>query len=116
MLRPSARLALCLALGGCSNGEPQLVNVYAPYAGDPVYPSRRPKIDLPSGEVGLISNNGSDTVTVVDLADLSMLGAAPVGRSPVDNDGPHHLAANREGGFVYVADVRRMGRHQRCLR
>jgi DNA-binding beta-propeller fold protein YncE len=32
-----------------------------------------------------------------------VIGTAPVGRDPVDVDGPHHLAADRQRGFVYVA-------------
>lgn len=102
------REVLCVAtsilvLGSCSTSGPETTLVYDAYEGGPVYPNQRPKLTLPEGDVGLTSDNGSDTVTVIDLGAQSIVGSAPVGRSPVDNDGPHHIAADRAAGFAYVA-------------
>ncbi len=50
----------------------------------------------------LTSNNGDDTLTVVDLAERRVVGQLPVGFVPVELEGPHHLAADPTGAFVYV--------------
>jgi DNA-binding beta-propeller fold protein YncE len=92
-----------LALVACSTPtEERVVVVYDAYDGPPAFPNRRPKFELPA-EVGLVSNNGSDTLTLLDLAGEMPIGSAPVGRNPIDIDGPHHLAADRAAGFVYIA-------------
>jgi YVTN family beta-propeller protein len=95
-------LAALLLLAACK-GDEHTVSVYAPYAGEPAYPNRRTPIAYPEGEVGFTSDNGSDTVSVVDLAGGDVIATVPVGRSPIDRDGPHHLAIDPEGGFLYVA-------------
>lgn len=96
---------LGLSVLGCkrTETEEQILHVYDPYAGEPVYPNRRPTFELPAGDVGLVSNNGSDTLSVLDLVNGKVLGSAPVGRNPVDIDGPHHVAWDRAAGFAYVA-------------
>jgi DNA-binding beta-propeller fold protein YncE len=96
-------VALPLASGCAGETREEKEYVYDPYDGPPAYPNRRPKFELPSGDVGLTSDNGSDTVTVLALDEGTVLGSAPVGRTPVDNDGPHHLTVDRDAGFVYVA-------------
>jgi YVTN family beta-propeller protein len=108
--RAAARCAACVALGlasvlGCTRTETEekIVHVYDPYEGPPVYPNRRPTFELPAGDVGLVSNNGSDTISVLDLTTNQVLGSAPVGRDPVDIDGPHHLAGDRARGVAFVA-------------
>lgn len=103
---------LLVALGGllspalgCTRTETDepIVHSYDAYTGPPAYPNRRPRIIAPSGDLGLVSNNGSDTVSALDLVNDKVLGSAPVGRDPVDLDGPHHLAGDRAKGFAYVA-------------
>lgn len=93
-------LALAATLGaGCSDGGVTRVN--DPYGGTP-FPSRR----TPFGEVtelGIVSNNGSDSLTLVDLAVPEVVGTAKVGLDPVDLDGPHHVAFDRERGEVFTA-------------
>lgn len=83
--------------------EVQVTVEYDAYDGGPVFPNLRPKLALPDGPVGLTSDNGSDTVTVLDLTTLTVIASAPIGRHPVDNDGPHHIAVDRARGFAYVA-------------
>jgi DNA-binding beta-propeller fold protein YncE len=100
--RASLAVSFTAAATGCSGGEPEVTYQYAPYAGD-AYPDQRPTFTLPRGDVGLVSNNGSDSISVLDLVNDKGMGSAPAGRSPVDLDGPHHIAGDRAGGFAYVA-------------
>ncbi len=105
------RLALALAgLGitgltalatGCSRDDP--ARVYEVYQGGPVYPERRAPLPAVSGELALVSNAGSDTLTAIDVAAGTVLATLPVGRDPVDLDSPHHVAMDRARGFTYVA-------------
>jgi YVTN family beta-propeller protein len=55
------------------------------------------------GDIGLTCDAFSDTVTVVDLAARKVIAVLPVGRNPVDVDGPWHLAFDRPRGLLYVA-------------
>lgn len=93
-------LAVALALGtGCSEGS-------APPREDTdgrvPFPNRRPHFDQPA-ELAVISNNGDDTLTLVDLAVPEIVGVAPIGIDPVDIDGPHHVAFDRARGEVLAA-------------
>jgi DNA-binding beta-propeller fold protein YncE len=89
--------AFCAA---CSGGAEEGAR---PGAQGESFPNRRPKFPLPAGDVGVTSDNGSDTLTVLDLEAFEALGAAPVGRDPVDRDGPHHVAIDRAAGIVFTA-------------
>ena len=90
---------------GCTRTETDepIVYSYDPYTGPAAYPNRRPQLTAPNGDLGLVSNNGSDTVSALDLVNNKVLGSAPVGRDPVDGDGPSPLAGDRAKGFAYVA-------------
>ena len=51
----------------------------------------------------LTSNAGDDTLSVLDpAAPGSPAGRLPVGFNPVELEGPHHLAADPSGRFVYL--------------
>lgn len=93
----TALLSLAVA---CASEQPV---GYAPYSGDPPYPDTRPKLVLPAGEVGFVTNSYSDTIDVLRMDLLSPLAKYPVGRIPFDIDGPHHLAIDKAAGAVYVA-------------
>lgn len=82
--------------------DPEKKIEYEPYAGDPVYPNKRPKLPTPKGSYAFVSDSLSDTVTVLDVPSNVGLAQVPVGRDPVGIDGPHHLAVDRDGN-VYVA-------------
>lgn len=53
--------------------------------------------------MGYLSNSLSDTISIVDLDEFAVLAEVPVGRDPVDLDGPHHLALDVERAVLYVA-------------
>lgn len=104
MLRPAlaspASVALLVALCASCTKERTEPSSFTPFAGV-AYPERRAKIVLPaSSDVGLLANGLSDTLTFVALDDARSLANVPVGRDPVDVDGPHHLAIDREHTFV----------------
>lgn len=94
---------LALPLGGCGDSETVTNIVYAPYTGSPAYPNQRTPMEMPEGDLGIASNNGSDTLTYIDFAGDKVLGDIAIGRDPVDIDGPHHVAANRALGFSVAA-------------
>lgn len=85
---------------GCSNSP--VDPIHEPYVGDP-FPNRRAPLELPRGDFGLTSNNGSDTVSALALQEGDALATAPVGLDPVALDGPHHVAVSRELGVAFVA-------------
>jgi len=58
---------------------------------------------LPDGDFGLTSNNGSDSVTLLDLNRFESLDSGPVGIDPVALDGPHHIAVSRSLNAAFVA-------------
>ena len=92
-------LATLAALSCTSEAPPG----YAPYAGDQPYPDTRTKLVLPAGEVGFVTNSFSDTVDVFRMDPLLRLARYPVGRIPLDVDGPHHLVIDKARGALYVA-------------
>lgn len=94
--------AATLLAAACAPTE-EIRYVTDPYVGEPVYPNRRAQVTLPPGEIGLVSNSLSDTLTYVALPEGRVLATVPIGRDPVDIDGPHHLAVDRARGFVVTA-------------
>lgn len=105
MVRAMLRLlrGLLLALTALSCGDPQGPTIEdAPHQGE-VFPVAPLSFAWPTGPYALLSNNGSDTLSVVDLRERRHVGFIPAGLNPVDNDGPHHLAYDRARGKIYVA-------------
>lgn len=96
-LRPLAWGVAALLLG-CAADEPAV-------QGSPLeaFPNRRQRFQLPAGDLGLVANNGSDGLTLLDLEARTVIGSAPAGRDPVDVDGPHHVAFDRARGVVFTA-------------
>lgn len=93
-----AALAL-LASSGCSDGAV----TYAAYDGPPAYPNQRTSYAGAAERLGYVSNSLSDTISLLDLDRLSLIAELPVGRDPVDVDGPHHLAIDAARRRLYVA-------------
>ncbi len=95
------RVAFTLALTAASLSCGQRVN--DPFDGQ-AFPNRRPTIAWPQGAASAItSDNGSDTLTVVSMADFSRVGTYSLGLDPLANDGPHHLAADLSRRVIYTA-------------
>lgn len=95
--------AAVLAVMPCAcQPESETVFQYEDYEGD-AFPDRVPSIPYPDRAVGLVTNSLSDTVSVVDVATGSIIAERPVGRNPVDIDGPHHIVVDSAGKFAYIA-------------
>lgn len=95
-LRCIARALLFVAATACSNdggSDPS----------DGAYPNRRPKLGGEGSWRGFVANRLSDTVSVLDLDAMRLLGTAPVGLNPVDVDGPRSLVLDPKRGVAYVA-------------
>lgn len=48
------------------------------------------------------SNNGDDTLSILDPSGPAPAARLPVGLSPVELEGPHHLSVDPAGRFLYV--------------
>lgn len=83
-------------LTACGGEEP------APQYQGTAYPNRRPTFESQGRWLGYVANRYSDTVSVVDLDSMTELGAPPVGRNPVDVDGPRELVFDEAAGLAYV--------------
>jgi hypothetical protein len=92
---------LLFGAGSCS-GEGAEQTVDRPYEGV-AYPVRPPVAALPVAPWALVTNNGSDALTLIELGSRRVLPPVPIGLYPVDRDGPHHLAFDRTRMEVYVA-------------
>jgi len=68
----------------------------------PAFPDERVHFDAGGHVLGYVANRLSDTITVIDLDAMAVLGESPVGRDPVDIDGPRHATIDRQRGVVYV--------------
>jgi len=97
----SALLAAAASSAACEP-DPIIEVEVLPYEGE-AYPDRVPDVAYPSGPYALVTDSLSDTISVLDLEAGTKIDARPVGRIPVDIDGPHHLAVHPGSGFAYVA-------------
>jgi len=67
------------------------------------YPNHRPTFEAQGRRLGYVANRNSDTVSVLDLDAMTLLGSVPVGRNPVDIDGPRHVVLDAASGLAYIA-------------
>ena len=67
------------------------------------FPNRRPSFEAAGRRLGYVANRNSDTVSVLDLDAMTLLGSVPIGRGPVDIDGPRHVVLDPAQGLAYVA-------------
>ena len=67
------------------------------------FPNRRPVFESAGRRLGYVANRNSDTVSVLDLDSMTLLGSVPVGRDPVDIDGPRHVVLDPDHGLAYLA-------------
>jgi DNA-binding beta-propeller fold protein YncE len=87
--------ALCVLLAGCEAGS-------ALEASGGAFPNLRQQFPFEQSTIGLVANQGSDTVSVIDLERFELLGEVPVGRDPVDRDGPTSTVVDRGRGVAYI--------------
>lgn len=91
------RAALALLLASCG-GEPEVVfgmDAASTWPQPPLLPP-------PTGVRLAFTDSGDDTLFFADLATFTEIGRVPVGTSPLEREGPHHLAASPDGRFLYV--------------
>jgi YVTN family beta-propeller protein len=69
----------------------------------PSFPNRRPKFEPNGRFFGYVANRQSDSVSVLDLDAMTELGQVPVGRDPVDIDGPRHVLLDAAQSAMFVA-------------
>ena len=98
---PFAIGALVIGAAGCSP-DPHVTYDYAKYEGT-AYPNRAPKLVWPAGDGALITNSYSDSVSAVDALTSIVFATRPVGRNPIDLDGPHHIAADPSRHAAFTA-------------
>ena len=82
--------------------DPVIEIEYAPYEGE-AYPDRIPPIAWPAGRTAVVTDSYGDSLTLIDVATGEAFDTRPIGRNPVDLDGPHHLAADPAHGRLFVA-------------
>jgi hypothetical protein len=88
-----AAMAASLAAAGCGDEVTK-------YAGDP-WTRDPPQVGSLAGRI-VTTNNGDDTLSVLDPAAPGPAQRLPVGFNPVDLEGPHHVSADAQGRFLYV--------------
>ena len=94
-----ALLIVSLELAACSGGE----RTIADYEGEPAYPNQRGSYQAGGRLLGFVANRMSDTISVLDLDSMTRLGSVPIGRDPVDVDGPRHVVLDARRRLGYVA-------------
>jgi DNA-binding beta-propeller fold protein YncE len=97
----SALLSLVLGgpLGACQDAP--VVYDPVPYEGE-AFPDVTPPIEYPS-RAALVTNSLGDTVSVLDVTAMTLADERPVGRNPIDVDGPHHVTVDEERGVAFIA-------------
>ena len=87
-------LGLCaLSMGGCSRDDA---------TAGPAFPNPRVPFDSNGRTLGYVANQYSDTISVLDLGTLAVLGEVPVGINPVELDGPAQVTLDQTRGVAYV--------------
>lgn len=86
----SSALVLC-ALAACAADPPATAR----------WPDRREPV-VGTRPLGYVTNNGEDTVSVIELGTLREVARRHVGFDPVDLEAPHHLAVDPVTGWVWV--------------
>src|SRR5688572_22785540 len=101
MIRTGSRLValtlLVLASAwGCGESGP-------PASADVTWPTNRSYPDVSQGNMLLITNSFSDTITVIDADTFEVFPEIHVGLNPVDLEGPHHVIADPQAEYYYTA-------------
>ncbi len=72
-----------------------------PYTGR-AFTETRALHGIPRESLAIVTNNQSDTLSLLDLAANKTVVDAPVDLDPIATDGPHHLAISPDGEFLYL--------------
>ncbi len=71
-------------------------------SGDAAEEGPRPHLAIPPAHAVYVTNNGSDSLSVVDKDGERTL-QVPIDVDPEAHEAPHHLARSPDGGYVFVA-------------
>ena len=84
-------LAVCqlTGCGGCKRPKPDVT-------------TRGATIPTPQARAAYVTNNGSDTISVIDR-DGTDVTSVPIDIDPLSHEAPHHLAIDPVAGFLFVA-------------
>ena len=94
-------LVLLLALQGCTDDVTIPDDMVFGLPDSAYWPDNSTYPGVEEGRI-LITNNGDDTVTVLDLQTFDIVANVAVGLIPVEREGPHHVAASPDGLHYYV--------------
>jgi DNA-binding beta-propeller fold protein YncE len=97
------RWLLLVLLAACGGGD-RPIEWSLP--DDAFWPDPRQYPGVGAGRI-IVTNNLSDTVSILDLAaldsgQLTEIGRIPVGFNPLNREGPHHLTVDPAGRYYYV--------------
>ncbi len=85
---------------GCSSKD--IVRNDVPWDGGEAFPSSLPAYDIAAGDLAVVSNSYGDTLSLLDLAKNTVVATVPVDLDPLATDGPHHVAIDAKGEFLFT--------------
>jgi len=88
---------------GCGGSTDNGADSGNPATSGGAFPNRRATFESAGRRLGYVPNRNSDTVSVLDLDAMQLLASVPVGRDPVDIDGPRHFVIDAANHLAYVA-------------
>jgi hypothetical protein len=93
------RALIAVVLLGCASAEPARNDL--PYAGD-AWVESRPSHEIAKGALAVVTNNSSDTISLIDLQKNLVVATRPIDLDPLAVDGPHHAAIDPSGEFIFT--------------
>ena len=89
---------LALVLAACSAKHETVEDVAPPGA---VFPEKHAPLVVPAEGLALVTDNGSDQMSVLDLGKNTVVAQPVIAIDPIANNGPHHVAIDAKAGFAY---------------
>lgn len=96
-----SRLAVAALLGALSAGC-HSTELFEDPSEPGAFPEKHAPIAIPPDGIAILTDNGSDQLSVLDLAENTVVAQPNIGVDPVAPNGPHELAIDEAGGFVYA--------------
>src|SRR5687768_8076322 len=84
---------------GC--GETRESRRDLPYSGAP-WPDRPAAHSIDPRSLGIVSNVGSDSLSLIDLGKNEVVASPPIDIDPIGLDGPHHVVIDGRAEHVYT--------------